>query len=137
MKVPNLKIARTVLFASALGVISLTFILIDAKSSLAGSYFNQSYTRCNKPVSVPEPYPFVGILAFGILGGGYLLKQRLRKKGDCLNNNGLLPIDDFSLSNNQQSRQISFIDSVEKSEENYYHLSPDFELQLIGPTEII
>lgn len=137
MKVPNLKIARTVLFASALGVISLSFILIDAKSSLAGSYFNQSYTRCNKPVSVPEPYPFVGILAFGILGGGYLLKQRLRKKGDCLNNNGLLPIDDFSLSNNQQSRQISFIDSVEKSEENSYHLYPDLELQLIDPTEII
>ena len=136
MKVSNIKIAKPVLFASALGVISLSFILIDAKSSLAGGYFNQSYTRCNKPVSVPEPYPFVGILAFGIFGGGYLLKQRLRKKGDCLNNDSLLAINDFSISNNQQSRQISFIEPVEKSEENYYHLSPSFELQLIDPTEI-
>jgi hypothetical protein len=134
MKVSNLKIAKPVLFASALGVISLSFILIDAKSSLAGGYFNQSYTRCHKPVSVPEPYPFVGILAFGILGGGYLLKQRLMKKGNCLNNN-LLSFNDFSLSNNQQSRQISFIEPVEQSEENYYHLSPSFELQLIDPTE--
>jgi hypothetical protein len=134
MKVSNRKTARTVLLASALGIISLSSILIDAKSSLASSH---SYNPCTKSASVPEPYPFVGILAFGMLCGGYLLKQRLRKNGDCLNNNGLLPVNDFSISNNPQSRQTPFIGSVEPSEENFSHPSPYGELQLIDPTEII
>ncbi len=136
MTVSNLKKSKIYLFAVALGAVSLGFILIDVKPSLANSFSTQYYKPCNKSASVPEPYPFVGMLAFGILGGGYLLKQRLRKKGDSLNNNNLLPINHLSISNNQESRQTAFIESVEKTEENPYDFSPSFELRLIDPTEI-
>lgn len=132
MKASNLKIARTVLFAGALGVMSMIF-LIYTKPSPAASFPDKSSTPCK--ASVPEPYPFMGILALGILGGGYLLKQRLRKKSDGLNNKGLVAINDCSTSDNQQLRQISFIPSGEQSEENTHYLSPVLELQLIDPTE--
>ncbi|MEH2268981.1 MAG: hypothetical protein V7K68_11180 [Nostoc sp.] len=132
----HIKIAHNVLLPIALGVISL-ILLIDVKPSQGASSLDQSSTPCNKYASVPEPYPFVGILAFGILAGGYLLKQRLRKKSDYLNNNGFLPINDFCTSNNQQSRQIPFINSDEQSEDKFYHFYPSFELQLIEPMENI
>ncbi|MEH1941590.1 MAG: hypothetical protein V7L01_15420 [Nostoc sp.] len=121
MEFSHLKITRTVLFASVLGVTSLIW-LINVEPSRAGNYYKPS-ALCK--TSVPEPYPFIGILAFGILGGGYLLKQRLRKKVDGLNNNTCPPINTFHTLNNEQS------------EENYHSLSPSLEFQLIDPTEII
>ncbi|MFN6526125.1 hypothetical protein [Nostoc sp. ChiSLP03a] len=136
MKKSHIKIAHNVLLPIALGVISL-ILLIDVKPSQGASSLDQSSTPCNKYASVPEPYPFVGILAFGILGGGYLFKQRLRKKGARLNNDRLLPINDFYTSNNQQYRQLSFINSDEPSEDNLYRFCPSLELQLIEPMENI
>ncbi|MEH2073793.1 MAG: hypothetical protein V7K57_05290 [Nostoc sp.] len=133
MKFSRLKITKTVLIASVLGVTSLIW-LINVEPSRAANSYNPS-TPCT--TSVPEPSPFIGILAFGILGGGYLLKQRLRKKVDDLNNNSCLPMNDFYTSNNQQPRQIPLFHSDEQSEENYQSLSSSLELQLIDPTQII
>lgn len=137
----QLKITRTILFTSTFGIIFLSSILIGTKPLLAGGYPSQSFTRCHQytsvPVSVPEPYPFVGILAFSILSGGCLLKHRLRKKGDCLNNNTLETINNFFTSNYQQSRQVQFTDSSEQREDNYCHVSLGFELQLIDPAKRI
>ncbi|MTJ13479.1 PEP-CTERM sorting domain-containing protein [Anabaena sp. UHCC 0187] len=110
MKVCNLQIAKNVLLTSALGAISL-ISLIDVKPSFAGSSYYQSSLRCSK--SVPEPSTFIGVLALGIFGGGYLLKQQMKKKGD------------FSTSINQE---------FHSGEENYHDISPSFELQLIDPT---
>lgn len=135
MRFTNLKFAITFLFAGVLGAIFMNFIFIDIKPSLASGFSAQIYKNCNKTASIPEPYPFVGLLAFGMLGGGYLLKKRLIKKGDSLNDNTLLQTHDSSLSNNQQSQQISFINAVDQREENRCHISP-YELQLIKPTEI-
>ncbi len=101
----NSKIVRNALFTGVLGIVSLSAVLIiDAKPSLATSI------SCQKPVSVPDSYPLVGVLAFSIFGGGYLLRQRLSKKGYYLKENDLVRIDDFS---------------------------PSFEFQVIDPTEII
>ncbi|MBD2413122.1 hypothetical protein FACHB389_21120 [Nostoc calcicola FACHB-389] len=133
MKFSQLKLTRTVLFAGVLGVMSFIW-LINIEPSRAGNYYNSS-TPCK--TSIPEPYPFIGILALGILGGGYLLKQRLRKKVDDLNNNSYLSVNTFHTLNNQQSRQIPFIHSDKQSEQNYHGLSPSLEFQLIDPTEII
>ncbi|MBW4677988.1 MAG: hypothetical protein KME52_29555 [Desmonostoc geniculatum HA4340-LM1] len=115
MKFSQLKITRTVLFTGVLGVMSFIW-LINIEPSRAGNYYNSS-TPCK--TSVPEPYPFIGILALGILCGGYLLKQRLRKKVDDLNNNVYLSVNTFHTLNNQQSRQIPFIHSDKQSEENF------------------
>ncbi|MEH2266494.1 hypothetical protein [Nostoc sp.] len=129
MKFSQLKITKAVLIASVLGVTSLIW-LINVEPSRAAN----SSTPCQ--TSVPEPYPFIGVLAFGILGGGYLLKQRLRKKVDDLNNNSCLPTNDFYTSNNQQPRKIPLFLSDEQSEEKYQSLSSPLELQLIDPTQI-
>ncbi|NJN12716.1 MAG: hypothetical protein HC836_42175 [Richelia sp. RM2_1_2] len=101
----NLKLFQNLLFTGALGIMSLSYLLIDSKPSLAA---NQSPYPCSK--SVPDPNPIVGVLSFSILGGGYLIKQRLREKGDCLNKNDLLPIND---------------------------VSPSLEFQIIDPTKVI
>ncbi len=133
MRFYQLKITRTVLFLGVLGVTSLIW-LINVDPAHAVNYHKPS-ALCK--TSVPEPYPFIGILAFGILGIGYLLKQRLIKKVDNLNNNSYPPINALHTLNNQQLRQIPFIHSDEQNEENYHPLSPSLELQLIDPTEII
>lgn len=88
----NLKKFRNTLFAGTLGIISLSTVLIDSKPSLAIS------NNCQKPVPIPDSYPLAGVLSFGILGGGYLLKQRLKKTGDCFDENDLLPTSDNSTS---------------------------------------
>lgn len=133
MKFSQLKITRTVLFASVFGVTSLIW-LINVEPVRATNYYKPS-SHCK--TSVPEPYPFISILAFGILGGGYLLKQRLRKKVEDLNNNSCSIINTGDTLNNQQPRQIPFIHSDEKNEENYHPFSSPLELQIIDPTEII
>lgn len=101
----KLKLFQNILFTGALGIMSLSYLLIDSKPSVAA---NQSPYTCSK--SVPEPNLIVGILTFSILGGGYLIKQRLREKGDCLNKNDLLSIND---------------------------VSPSLEFQIIDPTKVI
>lgn len=133
MKFSQLKITRTVLFASVFGVTSLIW-LINVEPVRATNYYKPS-SHCK--TSVPEPYPFISILAFGILGGGYLLKQRLRKKVEDLNHNSSLEINNFDTLNNQQPPQIPFIHSDNKNEEHYYPISSSLKLQLIDPMEII
>ncbi|MEH1897619.1 MAG: hypothetical protein V7K94_20395 [Nostoc sp.] len=133
MKFSRLKITKTVLIASVLGVTSLIW-LINVEPSRAANSYNPS-TPCT--TSVPEPSPFIGVLVFGILGGGCLLKQRLRKKVDDLNNNTCSSMNAFYTSNNQQPRQIPLLLSAEQSQENYQPLSSSLELQLIDPTQII
>lgn len=103
-----------ILLSSASLIISLSFALIDAKPSMANS------TPCKK--SAPEPYSFVGILAFSIAGGGCLLKQRLRKKDSSQDNNNLQPINELSICNNHQENVSSFY--------------PSFELHVIDPTKV-
>ncbi|OYD87544.1 hypothetical protein CDG77_28810 [Nostoc sp. 'Peltigera membranacea cyanobiont' 213] len=133
MKFSQLKITKAVLIAGVLGVTSL-LCLINVEPSSAANYYNPS-SPCK--TSVPEPSPFIGVLVFGILGGGCLLKQRLRKKVDDLNNNTCSSMNAFYTSNNQQPRQIPLLLSDEQSEGNYQPLSSSLELQLIDPTEII
>lgn len=76
MRFYQIKTIKNHLFAGVLGVTSLIW-LINVEPVRATNYYKPS-SHCK--ASVPEPYPFISILAFGILGGGYLLKQRLRKK---------------------------------------------------------
>ncbi|MEJ6488080.1 hypothetical protein N0Y54_43880 [Nostoc punctiforme UO1] len=121
MRFSNMKIAQPILFVGALGITSLIWLInVEPSRASVANYYKPS-TPCK--TSVPEPYPFVGILALGILGGGYLLRQRLSKKVADLNN--------------QQPRKLPFIQSDKRSEENYHPLSYSLELQLIDPTEII
>lgn len=117
----NSKIATNILFTSAFGLIFLNFILIDTKPSFATQ---QSSTNCIK--SVPDTYPFVGVLTFGVLGASYLLKQKFKNKGNSLDNN-LLPINDFSANNNYQKQH----------EQDNFNASQSFQLQVIDPTEVI
>ncbi|BBD63391.1 hypothetical protein NIES2109_62410 (plasmid) [Nostoc sp. HK-01] len=138
MRFSYIKRTQPILFMGVLGATSLILLInVDPSRAIepshAGNYYKPT-TLCTK--SVPEPYPFVGISALGILGGGYLLRQRMRKKVDDFNNNSCLSINPYT-PNHQQPQKISFIYADEESQENYYPLSASLELQLIDPTEII
>ncbi|MBD2593200.1 hypothetical protein H6G74_02510 [Nostoc spongiaeforme FACHB-130] len=131
MKYSQTKITKAVLFSGGLGVMSF-ILLINVEHSIAANYYKPS-PLCK--TSVPEPYPLISVLALGILGGGYLIKQRMRKKVNDFDNS-YSSINTYT-QNHQQPQPIPFINSDEESEENYYPLSASLKLQLIDPTEIL
>lgn len=67
----------------------------------------------------------------GILGCGYLLKQRMKNKSSHANNDVPLPINDDLISNNQQMQIIPFIEINEIDEENHHETYADVQMQLV------
>ncbi|TAF04986.1 MAG: hypothetical protein EAZ77_14800 [Nostocales cyanobacterium] len=135
MKYPDFKKVKNT--ATALVVIAVMSI-IDGKPSIASTlpssnlYSNFS-TRCQK--SVPEPHALIGIMAMGILGSSYLLRLRLRMKNKAgyLNDDISLKLNDYSITDHQETQIIPFIEPEEINAENHHQPDSNLELQLVEP----